>query len=167
MVELLFEVNMGKIKDHISTIIMLLLVVILYLYNNPRVDFNKDSDKGIRFYRGSWEEALVLAKSENKLIFLDVYATWCGPCKKLKKYVFSSEKAGNYFNSKFINITIDGERGEGAQLAFQYHVKSYPSLYIIDNEGYILAKNEGYQNTGRLIKWAKAVTAQFYDDKKK
>lgn len=66
-----------------------------------------------------------------------------------------------------INITIDGERGEGAQLASQYHVKSYPSLYIIDNEGRILAKNEGYQNTGRLTKWAKAVTAQFYDDQKK
>lgn len=101
VVELLFEVNMGKIKDHISTIIMLLLVVVIYLYNNPWVDFNIDSDKGIQFYRGSWEEALALAKSENKLIFLDVYATWCGPCKKLKKYVFSSEKAGNYFNSKF------------------------------------------------------------------
>ncbi len=156
---------MGKVKDHISTILLLLAVVVIYFYNNPRVDFNADSGKGIQFYRGTWDDALTLAKSENKLIFVDVYATWCGPCKKLKKYTFSSEKAGNYFNSNFINVTIDGERGEGALLAAQYGVKSYPSLYLIDNEGRIIVKSEGYQSASRLIKWAKAALARLSDQK--
>ena len=36
--------------------------------------------QGIQFETGSWKEVLQKAKQENKLIFVDLYTTWCGPC---------------------------------------------------------------------------------------
>ena len=40
--------------------------------------------QGIQFEIGSWKEVLQKAKQENKLIFVDLYTTWCGPCKKME-----------------------------------------------------------------------------------
>ncbi|MBW6479654.1 MAG: thioredoxin family protein [Bacteroidales bacterium] len=41
-------------------------------------------NEGMVFFTGTWDEALAQAKKENKLIFLDIYASWCAPCKMLK-----------------------------------------------------------------------------------
>jgi len=60
--------------------------------------------KGINFFKGTYTEALAKAKEENKPVFLDVYAGWCGPCKKLKKTTFKDETVGEYFNKNFICI---------------------------------------------------------------
>lgn len=44
--------------------------------------FNQLIGQGIDFFQGSWEEAIELAKANDKVIFVDAYTTWCGPCKK-------------------------------------------------------------------------------------
>lgn len=41
--------------------------------------------QGITFREGSWKEILAMAKKENKLVFVDNYTSWCGPCKKWQK----------------------------------------------------------------------------------
>lgn len=93
---------------------------------------HKNSKEGIQFFEGSWDEALVLAEKENKAIFLDVYASWCGPCKVLKKTTFPDAEAGKYFNENFINVTLDGEKGDGIKVAKELNVRAYPSLFIIN-----------------------------------
>ena len=45
--------------------------------------------EGIAFFKGTWQEVLEQAKKENKLIFMDCYTSWCGPCKMLAKEVFT------------------------------------------------------------------------------
>jgi uncharacterized protein YyaL (SSP411 family) len=57
------------------------------------------------------------AKKENKLIFVDAYASWCGPCKLMVKNIFPLKTVGDYYNSHFINAKIDMEKGEGIELA--------------------------------------------------
>lgn len=44
-------------------------------------------NKNINFELGTFEEALAKANKENKLLFVDCYTTWCGPCKQMDKYV--------------------------------------------------------------------------------
>ena len=69
--------------------------------DNAQATTDEETD-GIQFFTGTWDEALEKAKEENKLIFLDAYASWCGPCKRMSKSVFTDEKVGEFFNANFI-----------------------------------------------------------------
>ena len=117
---------------------------------------HKASDEGIQFFEGSWNEALALAEKENKAIFLDVYASWCGPCKVLKKKTFPDAEAGKYFNENFINVTLDGEKGDGIKVAKELNVRAYPSLFIINSFGDPLVYYPGYLKPEELIELGKA-----------
>ena len=57
---------------------------------------------GIDFIEEDWDKALKMAKEKNKLIFLDIYATLCGPCKMLKRYTFTDSSVGDFFNKNFV-----------------------------------------------------------------
>lgn len=83
----------------------------------------------------TFEEAKAAAKAEGKLVFIDFYTTWCGPCKKMASTVFPQPKVGEMMNDKFVSIKIDAEEGEGVNLAKQYNVTAYPTFIIADTEG--------------------------------
>ncbi|AUP79978.1 thioredoxin family protein [Flavivirga eckloniae] len=99
---------------------------------------------GIHFFKGSFEEAKTLAKAENKKIFVDVYTTWCAPCKKMTKEVFPDKALGAYYNAHFISIKIDAEKGEGIKIAKDYNVGGYPTLIYVDSEGKTINKMTSY-----------------------
>lgn len=109
---------------------------------------------GINFIEDDWSNALQQAKAKNKLVFLDIYATWCGPCKMLKQYTFSDTAVGSFFNQNFVNISVDGEKGVGPQLAQQFSIDGYPSLIITDAQGKAVLFTEGYMPAQYLLKFA-------------
>ena len=74
---------------------------------------------GIRFEQLDVNAAVAKAKKENKLVFIDVYTTWCGPCKWLSKNVFTDDAVGTYYNEHFVCIKVDAEKGQGPELARQ------------------------------------------------
>ena len=145
-------------KNLLFTILLAGGAFAYYSYNNPKVNFKEDTKGGIQFHKGTWAEALDLAKKDNKLIFLDVYASWCGPCKQLKKRTFSNAKVGAYFNEHFINVSLDGEEGEGVTISSKYNVTSYPSLYLINGDGKIVKEDGGYMNASEIISFGKSVS---------
>lgn len=88
---------------------------------------------GINFLHDTtWAEAVTKAKAENKLIFIDFYTQWCGPCMNMAQTVFSLPAVGYYYNNTFVNLKIDAEEGEGITLAKKYGVRSYPTYAFID-----------------------------------
>lgn len=109
---------------------------------------------GIKFIEDDWSSALKKAKTQNKLVFLDIYATWCGPCKMLKQYTFTNTSVQNFFNSNFINVSVDGEKGVGPVLAQQYSIEGYPSLIITDATGKPVLVTAGYMPADELLKFA-------------
>jgi len=109
---------------------------------------------GIHFIENDWNQALQAAKNENKLVFLDIYATWCGPCKMLKQYTFTDSAVGNFFNKNFVNISIDGEKGVGPQLAQQYSIEGYPTLIVADATGKPVLLTAGYMPADALMQFA-------------
>ena len=117
----------------------------------------KDAAEGIQFTEASWKDVLKKAKAEKKVIFLDAYASWCGPCKLLQKNVFTKKAVGDYYNSKFINVKMDMEKGEGPALAQVYPLEAYPTLLYIDGNGKILRKVLGLQTPEALIAIGKSV----------
>ncbi len=107
---------------------------------------------GIKFEQGSWKSILAKAKAENKLIFLDAYTSWCGPCKAMQARVFPEKTLGDFFNVNFVNAKIDMEQGEGPALAEKYPIQGYPTLLFIDpNNGKIVSQVLGYQTTEQLL----------------
>ncbi len=110
---------------------------------------------GIRFEQGSWETILAKAKAENKLIFLDAYAAWCGPCKMMDRDVFSDASVGKFYNEQFINARIDMEKGEGPSLASHYGVRAYPTLFFIDASGEMAHTALGYHGVEQFLELGK------------
>jgi len=124
-------------------------IVLLMAAKNP------ESKEGINFFKGTWKEAVQKAQRENKPIFLDIYATWCGPCKMLKRNTFSNKKVAAFYNETFINVSLDGEEGDGAVLASKFQIIGYPSLLYFDKNGKPLLYSAGYVQPGEFIKMGK------------
>lgn len=99
--------------------------------------------KSILFESKGWAELSAEAARQNKLIFLDAYASWCSVCKKMDKEVFSNDSVADFYNSHFINAKFDMERGEGMALAERYQVNIYPTFLFIDPQGKVLHRAEG------------------------
>ncbi|GAB3930246.1 hypothetical protein GCM10028804_39730 [Larkinella terrae] len=115
------------------------------------------TEPGIQFSEASWKAQLEKAKAENKLVFLDAYTSWCGPCKMLQKNVFTQPAVGEFFNKEFVNVKIDMEKGEGPELALQYPLEGYPTLLFIDGDGKVVKKVLGYQSPEQLLAIAKDI----------
>lgn len=118
------------------------------------------SNEGIQFFTGSWNDALKKSVTENKPIFLDVSTSWCGWCKKLKRTTFSDKEAGTYFNTNFINVAIDAEKGEGISIAQKYVVSSFPTLIVIDKNEKVVLHSAGYLDADGLIQFGKQALSQ-------
>lgn len=99
----------------------------------------------ISFETGSWQNALARAKQENKLIFIDVYTTWCGPCKMLDMQVFTNKTVAETFNTYFINYKANAEQGEGTGLAQRYGVRAYPTALFVDGDGQLVDSWVGFK----------------------
>ncbi len=106
---------------------------------------------GINFFHGTFKEALALAKSQDKLVFMDAYTTWCGPCRRMSANTFPDPNVGNYYNANFINIKVDMEKEEGPQIASTYGVGSYPTLLYIDGDGKVVYKTAGMRGPEDFI----------------
>lgn len=92
--------------------------------------------EGIKFVEGkTFDEALNEAKKENKMLFVDCYTSWCGPCKMMATKVFTQDKVGEYFNARFVSIKIDMEKGEGPAMKDKFGVKAFPTFLFLDGTG--------------------------------
>ncbi len=108
--------------------------------------------QGVDFRNLSLQEALQAAAKENKPVFLDCYTSWCGPCKMMANTVFTQKKAGDYFNTTFVNIKIDMEKGEGPAIAKKYEVSAYPTFLVINPDGKLLHRIVGAETVDNFIK---------------
>ena len=114
--------------------------------------------QGVKFETGAWSEMLAKAKAENKLVFVDVYTKWCGPCKHVSETVFPQEKLGEYYNAHFINFKIDAESPEGKVFVKTYPVTGYPTFFFIDGDGRTIHKVVGAKDVDGFISEAQMVS---------
>ena len=79
--------------------------------------------QGVDFKQITLKEALEQAKAQGKMVFMDCYTTWCGPCKMMTEEVFPQKEAGDFFNAHFVNVKFDMEKGEGKEPPPPPHLK--------------------------------------------
>ena len=117
--------------------------------------FCLQAQTAINFEPGKWESILSKAKETDKIIFLDAYASWCGPCKRMSKDVFTHAEIAPFYNDNFINAKIDMEKGEGPELARKYQVRAYPTLLYIDGNGEVVHQALGYHDPKQFYELGK------------
>lgn len=141
-----------------KNIIILAMGIIMFANVTACNPGNETSNEtGIDFNSGTWNEVLALAKKENKSIFLDISTSWCGYCKKMKANVYTNTEVAKYYNSAFLNISVDAEKGEGIELAKKYGVKGYPTFVFINPDGSLAKKISGYHRSEKFLELGKSI----------
>lgn len=107
----------------------------------------------------SLDKALEKAKVENKLVFVDCYTSWCGPCKIMAEKVLPLKEVGEYMNSRFVCVKVDMEKGEGPKLAQRYQVSAYPTFLVLKTDGNLMLRVVGGTLDGK--EFIKKVDAAF------
>jgi thioredoxin-related protein len=112
---------------------------------------------------GTWQQVLEKAKVENKYVFVDCYASWCGPCKTMDREVYTSDTVGKYMNDNFISVKVQMDTAQGDSknvqswyttahdIGMQYSVHAYPSFLIFSPEGFIAYKSVGAKSKEKFL----------------
>lgn len=116
----------------------LLLIIFTFVLALGSSAQEPQSTGGMTFENGTFNEILAkVAKNKKgpKLIFMDCFTTWCGPCKMMSANIFPMKEVGDFMNANFVNTKFDMEKGEGIELAKKYAIKAYPTFLILDDKG--------------------------------
>jgi thioredoxin-related protein len=126
------------------------------------------ADTGIKWVENlNWEQIKEKAKKENKYIFVDCYTTWCGPCKKMDKDVFSKKDVGEFFMDKFMAVKVQMDvtkkdrefvkdwYKDAEMIGKEYFVFAYPTQLFFDPQGELVEKITGLQEKDKFISIAR------------
>ena len=116
---------------------------------------SKPLHEEIDFVGGTIAKVLKRASTENKLVFIDCYTSWCGPCKWMEKNVFNNKETANFYNANFINYKIDMEKGEGPEFRKTQNVHSYPTYLFLNGKGELVHMAMSKMNVENFIQEGK------------
>lgn len=114
----------------------------------------------------SWNEVKEKAKKERKMVFVDCYATWCVPCKKMDREVYINDSVGQHMNANFISLKVQFDKtandaaevkkwyGDAEAIQKQFLLDGYPSFLFFDTVGRLVMKQVGYRNVKAFVKMA-------------
>lgn len=117
------------------------------------------AQEAIQFQELPFKDIIAKAKKEKKLVFIDAYASWCGPCKMMEKNVFTQKAVSDYYNTNFINARFDMEKGEGRDIASKFGVRSYPTYLFLNGEGELVSRNTGYMEESLFVAMAQDINS--------
>ena len=111
--------------------------------------------EGIKFTHQNWNQVIIQAAKEDKIIFIDAYTDWCQPCKKMDKQVFPQKLVGDFYNKNFVNVKLNMEKGIGEELKKKYDVFFFPTFLFLTADGTIVHRIAGYQSVPKLLELGK------------
>ncbi|PTS95629.1 hypothetical protein DBR11_20845 [Pedobacter sp. HMWF019] len=144
-------------------------IVFLFCWLFPTLT-QAQNDQGITFQVfENWQQLLTKAKAEHKNIFIDAYATWCGPCKKMDAEVYTDQKIGALMNTNYIAVKVqfDQSKNDNNQIKSWYtdaehlmstfHIDAFPTLLFLTPDGQLIYKDLGYKDVNQFANLIKDV----------
>jgi thioredoxin 1 len=118
---------------------------------NPKVN----PPAGYPFYviQDNYDTTKVIAKQQNKNIFLMVHADWCSICNQFKSSVLNDNEVKNVLENKIITSLIDGDKTYGKPYATQFGVVGFPTMFVLDADGNVLVKRKGGMDKATFLAW--------------
>ncbi len=101
------------------------------------------AERGIPWFEGTWEELLAEARQSDRVIFVDFWAEWCRPCKKMLSHTLPDEQVLAELG-ELVCYSVDIDSALGRPLTREFKVKSYPTLLFLDPNGSPRDRLTGY-----------------------
>jgi thioredoxin-related protein len=127
------------------SIVLLLLVLIAPLTMKAQVEFIEVETLE------QMQAAQKKASDGMLMLFVDVYATWCGPCKMMDSEVYTNPAVTDYMNTHYLSVRMDGESDFGRIYASEQALEGYPSMFIFSDDGERVSKIVGYTAAEELV----------------
>jgi len=147
-------------------IIGILLYAIL-----PKLSIAQKNDEVFRLLP-NWQAVLDKAKEENKNIFVDLYATWCAPCKAMDAEVYTDPTVQRYLTENFLSIKVQLDKTKNdlpiiqswydsaAEISKTYHINSFPSFLFLSPNGELLKMDSGFKEATLFLQVLKMANNQ-------
>jgi thioredoxin-related protein len=135
-------------------------------------------NSGIRFEQFlNWQQVVEKAKAERMFIFVDCFTTWCGPCKRMEKDVYSDEQIGKLVNQKFISIKVQLDSttndndfvriwyDDASDFKMKYEIITVPTYLFFSPDGNVLHRGAGYLSVNEFTSLVNATlnpSKQYY-----
>jgi len=123
------------------------------------------SPKGVRFEQGpTWSDIRTKAQKEGKYIFVDAFATWCGPCKLMDREVYPNDTVAAVMNAKFVSVRAQMDSStqdrqdvvewyaDARNIRLKYRVTAYPTLLFFNPNGDLVYRSVGYNGVTGFLK---------------
>ncbi len=134
---------------------IILIGFILFQSCNVPVQKLGDVEYGrVMFEFNNLDKVLIASKEQNKPIFVDVYTSWCGWCRRLDNETYTNPTVIRYINKNFIPIKMDAEHGQGRTLVSKYGIHAYPRMLFLDSTGKVLNSITGFKDAPKLLQAA-------------
>jgi len=98
------------------------------------------------------EGALAKAKSEHKVVLVDIYAEWCAQCKELDEKTWPDPAVKAWLEKHAVAVRIDTDK-QRKDLAKKLEIRSYPTVILLDSEGGEQRRSMGFLKPEGMLKW--------------
>lgn len=93
---------------------------------------------GTDYFDGNFQAALDSAKKYDKLIFMNIAATWSGASNRMEETVFRDDETENQIGTHFLPIRFDASSEEGLKIQQQFGITALPAFLVINSQGQIV-----------------------------
>lgn len=111
----------------------------------------------VRFMTRSTDGVRRQAVEQNKLVFIDLFATWCPPCQMMEREVFSRSDVGAFMEQHFVCAKYDIDKTTGRELLKRYGNRRVPLYLIFNTEGELLGRIRGATDPERFMAEVKRI----------
>lgn len=97
-----------------------------------------------------FDKALEKAGKEKKVVMIDFYTTWCGPCKMLDKSTWPNPDVKKLLMEKTVALKIDAEKNR--ELSQKYGISRYPQMVFIRPDGTEIDRLIGFRDAAAFLR---------------
>lgn len=122
-------------------------------------------------FAGSWHKSVAtaqkIAKEKNQLIFVDMFADWCGWCHRFEKEVFPSMVFQNATDDMVLLRLDTEDQKEGTEMARKFQVTSLPTFLVLAPDLTVAGIIRGYAPPNDFVKMLKDTRGKYEEFQKR